>query len=465
MARASKKKVAVKPVVNNHCEAQPPTPPLPETTMMTNSVRDAHMQHIWCWEPDAIPGKILTHDGTTQIKLHQYQPGQYTWLDLKLNPIWTRLTEALPMTLAPNLVSLYGGLHCLVAYLLIWYHAPNFVEDIAPLPTWVLLVNAYCMTLYYTLDCMDGKQARRTNSSSPIGQLFDHGLDCICLLAHLSIVQAWLQITGTTQAVWYFGLQATLQFSFFVAQWEEYHTGVLPHATGQIGVTEVSYGMAVASLLNAVCLKDRRAFYGQEIDQFLPDAFLTMSQGFKESVLRPYVGIDSLQLKHAFCLGWFGMMTMLICLSIRRVLSHLSSLPNHHQSSKIQLQGSALLKLLSPFAVAVSPFLLPGEILYQESRFISLAAGLAMCLITIKIIVFSMAKQAYATVQGDSLVVLAVVAWLRLDSRWKPPGHHLLWLLTTLYYVIRLGVWIRTVLRQLCDRLDIELFRIKAKKE
>lgn len=30
-------------------------------------------------------------------------------------------------------------------------------------------------------DCMDGKQARRTGSSSPLGQLFDHGCDAFVL--------------------------------------------------------------------------------------------------------------------------------------------------------------------------------------------------------------------------------------------------------------------------------------------
>jgi ethanolaminephosphotransferase len=29
----------------------------------------------------------------------------------------------------------------------------------------------------YTLDGIDGKQARRTGTSTPLGELFDHGLD------------------------------------------------------------------------------------------------------------------------------------------------------------------------------------------------------------------------------------------------------------------------------------------------
>jgi ethanolaminephosphotransferase len=33
--------------------------------------------------------------------------------------------------------------------------------------------------LYQTFDNLDGKQARRTNSSSPIGMILDHGCDAI----------------------------------------------------------------------------------------------------------------------------------------------------------------------------------------------------------------------------------------------------------------------------------------------
>ena len=33
--------------------------------------------------------------------------------------------------------------------------------------------------MYQTLDAIDGKQARRTNSSSPLGELFDHGCDSL----------------------------------------------------------------------------------------------------------------------------------------------------------------------------------------------------------------------------------------------------------------------------------------------
>ncbi len=42
-------------------------------------------------------------------------------------------------------------------------------------PSWVYALNGLAVLLYLHLDCLDGKQARRTGTSSPLGQLFDHG--------------------------------------------------------------------------------------------------------------------------------------------------------------------------------------------------------------------------------------------------------------------------------------------------
>ena len=56
-------------------------------------------------------------------------------------------------------------------------------------PCWVPLVCAAAVVIYTWLDCLDGKQARRTGSSSPLGQLFDHGCDALSvnlLLANIA---------------------------------------------------------------------------------------------------------------------------------------------------------------------------------------------------------------------------------------------------------------------------------------
>jgi hypothetical protein len=112
--------------------------------------------------------KYLTQSGLHFIANHQYRPSDYTYLDNILNPFWTYLTECLPLWIAPNMVTTLGGVHCGLAYGVLWYYCPDF--DTSP-PSWVIMLAAYCSFAYYTLDCMDGKQARRTGSSSPLGQL------------------------------------------------------------------------------------------------------------------------------------------------------------------------------------------------------------------------------------------------------------------------------------------------------
>jgi ethanolaminephosphotransferase len=148
------------------------------------------------------------------------------------------------MWLAPNMVTFLGFLHCGISYCATWYYSPNFDRTV---PDWVIFLSGYAVIAYYTLDCMDGKQARRTGQSSPLGQLFDHGFDCISNLCHISTQAGFLSVGGTW---WFFALQGSIFFAFFMAQWEEYYTGELPHAMGNFGVT----GACLRARLSA-CLR------------------------------------------------------------------------------------------------------------------------------------------------------------------------------------------------------------------
>ena len=74
--------------------------------------------------------------------------------------------------MAPNLVTLLGTSCLLLQCVVVVWQSPSLQ---GPLPWWACLLAALCNFLYSTLDAMDGKQAKRTKSSSPLGQLFDHG--------------------------------------------------------------------------------------------------------------------------------------------------------------------------------------------------------------------------------------------------------------------------------------------------
>lgn len=306
-----------------------------ETVDAHDGTRDACV----LFEPP-VPAGNISPDGLHFIANHKYRPSEYTYLDNFLNPAWTYLTELLPMWLAPNMVTTMGGLHCGLAYAVLWWHAPDFVED--P-PGWTVMLAGWCTVAYYTLDCMDGKQARRTGSSSPLGQLFDHGFDCICTLFFMSTIASYLMIGGT---YWYILLQTTLNFSFFMAQWEEYHTHVLPHCVGGwFGVTETNYSLGIIAFINSVI--DRKATYQRLVSQALP-------------FLAPYLpkSISEMELRYFFiyCWGWGAL--ILIALSFKRVMFH----PNVASGSfrkRMRNRLVALSKLATPTALCVAAFAVP----------------------------------------------------------------------------------------------------------
>lgn len=89
-----------------------------------------------------------------------------------MQPFWRWAVNFLPITMAPNLVTLVGFFAIVASFLLFAFFSPSISESA---PSWVYLFAAFCMFFYQTMDALDGKQARRTGNSSPLGELFDHG--------------------------------------------------------------------------------------------------------------------------------------------------------------------------------------------------------------------------------------------------------------------------------------------------
>jgi ethanolaminephosphotransferase len=94
-------------------------------------------------------------------------------------------------------------------------------------------IHSHFHSVLKTLDAIDGKQARRTGASSPLGQLFDHGCDAVCT-ALSCVYMASVLRTGTTHLT--ILLTVTHLMTFFSANWEESQTGIMRF--GAIGVTE-----------------------------------------------------------------------------------------------------------------------------------------------------------------------------------------------------------------------------------
>lgn len=91
-----------------------------------------------------------------------------------------------------------------------------------PISKPVLITFAILMLTYQTLDNIDGKQARRTKSSSPLGMLFDHGSDSLCsFLIGMSVLKI---LCVTNRTLMLFIIITHVLSVFFCAIWSQYNT-------------------------------------------------------------------------------------------------------------------------------------------------------------------------------------------------------------------------------------------------
>ncbi len=60
------------------------------------------------------------------------------------------------------------------------------------LASWWCWLNAFCYAFYVIMDNSDGKQARRTGASSPVGMLFDHFCDAIITVVSVFVIERML---------------------------------------------------------------------------------------------------------------------------------------------------------------------------------------------------------------------------------------------------------------------------------
>jgi ethanolaminephosphotransferase len=125
------------------------------------------------------------------------------------------------MWLAPNMVTLLGFMFIIANVALCMIYTPDLV---GPGPSSLYFSFAFGLWMYQTMDNIDGKQARRTQQSSGLGELFDHGIDSLnCTLA--SFCETSAVALGHTPAGAFTALVPCLPM--FFSTWETYHTHTL----------------------------------------------------------------------------------------------------------------------------------------------------------------------------------------------------------------------------------------------
>jgi len=192
--------------------------------------------------------KYITEQGEKNLVTYKYVGSDASLLYKHFfSPLAQFLVDkVIPIWLAPNVITLVGFGCTLLPHLIILAMFPDQLAG--PVPRWLCLFAAIGQFLYMNLDNADGKQARKTGTSSPLGLLFDHGCDALnTFISGLSMFTVF-QMGNTPQAVLAF---MVAMVPFWMATWEEYYVEGL-HLPLINGPNEGLVGLIGLYLISAI---------------------------------------------------------------------------------------------------------------------------------------------------------------------------------------------------------------------
>lgn len=106
----------------------------------------------------------------------------------------------------------------------VFAHAHSFSCSLQA-PQWSYLLFVVGLFIYQSLDAVDGKQARRTQSATPLGELFDHGCDALSALM-MGIACGSAASLGDYPAFYPVSCFVVLSL-FYCSHWQAYVCGKL----------------------------------------------------------------------------------------------------------------------------------------------------------------------------------------------------------------------------------------------
>ena len=136
-----------------------------------------------------------------------------------ISPLCNRLVKLFPKWVAPNLITV-SGFFLNLCYFIVTAYYTKLKGGVVP--PWACFFSAFCYLIYQILDNIDGKQARRTNSSSALGLLIDHGTDACTTFFITCGLGAILGLETIKQ---YMILWLMIIVPFYLNTWEQYISG------------------------------------------------------------------------------------------------------------------------------------------------------------------------------------------------------------------------------------------------
>ncbi|XP_052738270.1 cholinephosphotransferase 1 isoform X2 [Bicyclus anynana] len=366
--------------------------------------------------------RILNAAQLKRLSEHKYSCTSSSILDAWLQPWWCWLVSKTPLWLAPNLITILGLIVNIVTTLILIWYSPDARQ---PPPRWACGVCALGVFVYQSLDAIDGKQARRTGSQSPLGELFDHGCDSISTV--FIALGACIAVKLGDYPTWMFFQCFCAMTLFYCAHWQAYVTGTLK--MGRIDVTEAQYAIIAIHLISAI---------------LGPDVWTTQITGVELPL-----GVHATAFTVAGALYFIANFTA-------------TFRDRGCGKNGSTVAGTSILSPVIPFSLVV----VPAFIIFQKSEshvyenhpaLYILAFGMVAAKVTNRLVVAHMTKSEMELYDWS----LLGPAMLFLNQYFNNaiPEYYVLWL-CTIWVCADLMRYCGQICLEICDHLHIRLFRI-----
>lgn len=189
----------------------------------------------------------LTPAQLQRMKEHKYCSQGTSLSEPVMQVYWRWLVTKVPLWMAPNLITFVGlivNILTTAPIVLVDYN----VDGVAP--RWLYFLCALGFFIYQSLDAIDGKQARRTGTNSPLGELFDHGCDSISTyLVVVSGISA-IGVSASEHPYMILYFMELLMLTNLCYHWQTYVCGVLHFKL--IDVTEAQLAHILLLMLTVI---------------------------------------------------------------------------------------------------------------------------------------------------------------------------------------------------------------------
>ncbi|CDU18972.1 hypothetical protein YYC_01875 [Plasmodium yoelii 17X] len=180
----------------------------------------------------------LNKNAYSNCKSYSYKRGAHSLFEKLCEPYWNFCVKLIPKSVTANLLTLLGFICSTLAFFLMYMFDMNNKKY-----DHIYIYMGILFFLYSTFDSIDGKQARRTNTSSALGQLFDHGCDAITSCLFVVVAVKTIGLTHGCVLFWAIGY---IQLMTYIISWLEHYTKTFNTTNGPFGVTEITlFGIAL----------------------------------------------------------------------------------------------------------------------------------------------------------------------------------------------------------------------------